>query len=214
MRHRVGARKLGLPTDQRKAMLRNLVSSLLWHDEIDTTEARAKEASRLADKVITLAKQNTLHARRQVHALIFEQNIPFQGQSDKSHRDHRNPHRLLRRVFEEIGPLYRDTRGGYTRIIRLGARRGDGAMVVRLELTKGISVGQSRSTRRSDRRTPAPASSGRATGAQGSASPTTTEPAASAPAPEQTPADTPVTDTTAEVTPPSPVENTTDQQTE
>ncbi|MCA1595866.1 MAG: 50S ribosomal protein L17, partial [Chloroflexi bacterium] len=121
----MGGRKLGLPSDQRRALLRSLVSSLLWHDEIDTTEARAKEASRIAERVITLAKRNDLHSRRLVTRMIFEQNIPFQGTSDKSHRDSRNQHRLMRRLFEEIAPIYKNINGGYVRIIRLGPRRGD-----------------------------------------------------------------------------------------
>jgi len=158
MRHRMSGRKLSMPSDQRKALLRSLVSSLLWHDEIDTTEPRAKEAIRVVERIITLAKKDTLQARRQVQGMIFEQSIPFQGTSDKSHSDSRNQHRLLRRIFQELGPIYRDVRGGYTRIIRLGPRRGDAAMMVRLELTKGVSIGQRSPGRRAAAKpTPAPA---------------------------------------------------------
>ena len=141
MRHRMGGRKLALPSDQRRALLRSLVSAVFLHDEIITTEARAKEAARLVDKVITQAKRNDLHSRRLVQRAIFEQNETFQGSSDKSHRDMRSPHLLLRRIFEELAPLYKEVRGGYTRITRIGARRGDAAMMVRLELTKGVSLG-------------------------------------------------------------------------
>ena len=149
MRHRMGGRKLGMPSDQRRALLRSLVSSVLWYDEVITTEARAKEASRIIDRIITLAKKNDLHARRLVQGMIFEQSIPFQGSSEKSHGDIRNQHRLLRRIFQDLGPLYRDIRGGYARIIRIGPRRGDAAMMVRLELTKGISVGRKTGSRKS-----------------------------------------------------------------
>jgi len=148
-----------MPSDQRRALLRSLVSSLLWNDEIDTTEARAKEASRLAEKVITLAKKDDLAARRIVHGLIFEQNIPFQGSSNKLHSKHQSGHQLLHRIFTEVVPLYRDVRGGYTRLIRLGPRRGDGAMMVRVELTKGVSVGHRSGQRKrsADRASGAPA---------------------------------------------------------
>lgn len=156
MRHRMGGRKLGLPSDQRRALLRSLVSSLLWHDEVHTTEARAKEAGRIAERIITLAKRNDLHSRRIVQGMIFEQSIPFQGSSDKSHGDVRNQHRLIRRIFEDVAPLYRDIRGGYIRIIRLGPRRGDAAMMVRLELTKGISLGNKTRRRTASRTTDSP----------------------------------------------------------
>ena len=160
MRHRMGGRKLGLPSDQRRALLRSIVSSLLWSDEITTTEARAKEAARIAEHIITLAKRNDLHARRLVQGMVFEHNLPFQGSSDKSHGDIRSPHRLLRRIFQDVGPLYKDVRGGYTRIVRLGPRRGDAAMMVRLELTKGVSLGNKSTTRKASRQVTPPVAAG------------------------------------------------------
>ena len=110
-----GYRKLGLPTDQRKAMLRNLVTSLLKHGKIETTEARAKETRSIAEKMITLGKRGDLHARRQVLSYVLEEEV-------------------VKTLFEEIAPKYAERNGGYTRIIKKGPRRGDGAEVVILEL--------------------------------------------------------------------------------
>ena len=101
-----GYRKLGRPSAHRKSMLRNLVTDLFREGRIQTTDCRAKEARREAEKLITLAKRGDLHARRQ--ALAY--------------------------VFEEIAPKYEDRNGGYTRILKLGPRQGDNAEVVFLEL--------------------------------------------------------------------------------
>lgn len=110
-----GYRKLGRPTDQRKAMLRNLVTSFLKHGKIETTETRAKEARSLAEKMITLAKRGDLHARRQVLAFVTEEEV-------------------VKNLFDNIAPKYAERNGGYTRIYKVGPRRGDGAEVVILEL--------------------------------------------------------------------------------
>lgn len=110
-----GYRKLGLPTDQRKAMLRNLVTSLLKHGKIETTETRAKETKSIAEKMITLGKRGDLHARRQVLAYVQEELV-------------------VKNLFDNVAPKYADRNGGYTRIIKKGPRRGDGAEVVILEL--------------------------------------------------------------------------------
>lgn len=108
-------RKLGRPTDHRKAMLRNLVTSLLRHGKIETTVTRAKETKRMAEKMITLAKRGDLHARRQVLAYVYDEDV-------------------VTKLFEEIGPKYKDRNGGYTRVLRVGPRRGDGAEIAILEL--------------------------------------------------------------------------------
>lgn len=108
-------RKLGRPTDQRIAMLRNLVNSFLKNDKIETTETRAKETQKLAEKMITLAKKGDLHSRRQVLAFVTEEDT-------------------VTKLFDTIAPKYADRVGGYTRILKLGQRRGDGAEVVILEL--------------------------------------------------------------------------------
>lgn len=108
-------RKLGRPTDQRIAMLRNLTTSLLREGKIETTVTRAKETRRLAEKMITLAKRGDLHARRQVLSYVYDETV-------------------VKNLFEEIAPKYAERNGGYTRILKLGPRRGDGAEIVILEL--------------------------------------------------------------------------------
>ena len=110
-----GYRKLGLPTDQRKAMLRNLVTSLLKHGKIETTETRAKETRSIAEKMITLAKKGDLHSRRQVLAFVQEEAV-------------------VKNLFDNIAPQYAERNGGYTRMYKKGPRRGDGAEIVILEL--------------------------------------------------------------------------------
>jgi large subunit ribosomal protein L17 len=108
-------RKLGLPTDHRRAMLRNLVTSFLKHGKIETTVTRAKETRKLAEKMITLAKRGDLHARRQVLAFVTEEEV-------------------VKNLFENVAPKYAERNGGYSRILKMGPRRGDGAEVVILEL--------------------------------------------------------------------------------
>jgi len=108
-------RKLGRPTDQRRAMLRSLVTSFLKYGKISTTVTRAKETKNLAEKMITLAKRGDLHARRQVLAFVLEETV-------------------VTNLFENIAPKYTERHGGYTRILKMGPRRGDGAEVVILEL--------------------------------------------------------------------------------
>ena len=110
-----GTRKLGRPTDQRKAMLRNLVTSFLENGKIETTVTRAKETRSMAEKMITLGKKGTLAARRQALAYITKEDV-------------------VTKLFNEIAPKYAERNGGYTRIYKLGERRGDGAQMAILEL--------------------------------------------------------------------------------
>jgi large subunit ribosomal protein L17 len=110
-----GYRKLGKPTAHRKAMLRNLVTDLLREERISTTECRAKEAGREAEKMITLGKRGDLHARRQALTVIYDESV-------------------VKKLFDDIAPRYAERQGGYTRILKLGPRRGDSAEVVFLEL--------------------------------------------------------------------------------
>ena len=110
-----GYKKLGRDSAHRKAMLRNLVTDLLREGRITTTLARAKEAGRQAEKMITLAKRGDLHARRQALAYIYDEAV-------------------VTKLFEEIGPQYADRQGGYTRILKLGPRQGDNAEMAFLEL--------------------------------------------------------------------------------
>ena len=108
-------RKLGRPTDHRKAMLRNLVTSLFQHGRIETTVTRAKETRRMAEKMITLAKKGDLHSRRQVLSYVYDEDV-------------------VNKLYQEIAPKYEERNGGYTRILKLGPRKGDCAEVVFLEL--------------------------------------------------------------------------------
>lgn len=108
-------RKLGRRTDHRTAMLRNQVQSLLENGRIQTSVTRAKETQRMADKMVTLGKKGDLHARRQALAYIYKDEV-------------------VKKLFEEIAPKYADRNGGYTRVLKLGPRRGDGTEMAILEL--------------------------------------------------------------------------------
>lgn len=111
----MGTRKLNLPTDQRMALLRNLVTSFLENGRVETTLTRAKEAQSIAEKMITLGKANTLHSRRQALEFITKEDV-------------------VTKLFAEIAPKYADRNGGYTRVIKEGPRRGDAAPMAILEL--------------------------------------------------------------------------------
>lgn len=115
MRHRKDGYKLGRRTQHRWALFRNLLVGLFRHERISTTEAKAKAVRGLADHVITLAKQESLHARRQVLALVPDTQV-------------------VGRVFDTIAARFAERNGGYTRIIKTGVRRGDAAPMVLLEL--------------------------------------------------------------------------------
>ncbi len=117
MRHRRKAKYFGVKTAHRKAMFRNMVTSLFRHGRITTTVPRAKELRRLADRLITLAKDGTLHARRQALSII-------------------NDKEVVARLFSDIADQMASRNGGYTRIVRIGPRRGDGAMMCIIELVK------------------------------------------------------------------------------
>ena len=110
-----GSRKLGRPTDHRQAMLRGLVTYLLENGKIETTVTRAKEVRAMAERMITLGKENTLHSRRQALAYITKEDV-------------------TKKLFDEIAPKYADKNGGYTRIIKTGPRRGDAAEMCIIEL--------------------------------------------------------------------------------
>ncbi|MGN0779879.1 MAG: 50S ribosomal protein L17 [Aristaeellaceae bacterium] len=165
-------RKLGRTADQRKALLRGLVTDLIWYGRIETTEAKAKEVRRIADRMITLAVKecdNTvavtkethndkgqlvtleltndapskLHARRLMMAYLYD--VQEQKKQDESKADYKartkdNKHPVVEKLFREIGPKYKTRNaekhcsGGYTRIYKLGPRRGDAAEMVVLEL--------------------------------------------------------------------------------
>ena len=115
MRHRVNGKKLRRNTAHRRALLRNLVTSLLERERVRTTLAKAKATRPLAEKMITLAKKDTLHTRRLVLRFIFKKNI-------------------VKKLFEEIGPRFIERPGGYTRIVKISPRAGDGAEMAMIEL--------------------------------------------------------------------------------
>ena len=110
-----GTRKLGKPTDQRKAMLRGMVTLLLENGQVVTTVTRAKELRSIADKMITLGKKNTLASRRAALAYITKESV-------------------VTKVFTEYASLYADRNGGYTQIFKMGPRRGDGAEIAVIKM--------------------------------------------------------------------------------
>ena len=115
MRHRNEGRKLSRNTSHRRALLRNLVTSLLEHGRLMTTLPKAKEVRPLAEKMITLGKRDSLAARRQVQSYLLKEAI-------------------AKKVFDTIAPKFADRKGGYSRIIKLGNRKGDGADIAIIEL--------------------------------------------------------------------------------
>ena len=115
MRHLSQGRKLGRTTAHRQALLRNLVTSFLEKERVTTTVAKAKETRPLAEKMITLAKRNTLHARRQALAFVTKESV-------------------VRKLFDKLGPRFSERPGGYIRIVKLGTRAGDGADMAVIEL--------------------------------------------------------------------------------
>lgn len=116
MRHRVAGKKLHRPTGQRKALYKGLITDLLDHGRIVTTEAKAKAVRGMAEKVITLGKDGTLQARRQALAIVTDKKV-------------------VNKLFTELGPqVFSNRPGGYTRIVKLPRRQGDGAPMALLEL--------------------------------------------------------------------------------
>lgn len=118
MRHRVSGRKFNRPTGHRVAMYRNLVRDLLLHERIETTEAKAKEVRPMAERIITRGRSGSLHDRREVQRFVTDTSV-------------------VKRLFDEIGPRFEGRPGGYTRITKIGQRRGDGAPMAVLELVEG-----------------------------------------------------------------------------
>lgn len=139
MRHRVAGRKFSLPSDQRRALLKSLVRALLVNDKIKTTETRAKEIQPIAEKLITTAKANDIHARRLVRQYLDSSVAEF-GVDDATGKLARNPNYVVPRLFDDIAPRYRNRQGGYTRITHIGCRRGDAAPMVMIELVEGETV--------------------------------------------------------------------------
>jgi large subunit ribosomal protein L17 len=137
MRHLKSGRKLSRNSSHRWALMRNLITSLLREEKIRTTDPKAKELRRWVDRVITLGKQGSLHARRQVLGIVQDKVV-------------------VRKLFDTIGPRFKDRPGGYTRIIKIGRRHGDAAPISLIELVASAetaaAVGGEKKPRRRRRR--------------------------------------------------------------
>jgi large subunit ribosomal protein L17 len=113
--HRIAGRKLGRATDHRLAMFRNLVTDLLRYEKVITTEAKAREVRGLAERVITLGKRGDLYSRRRAMGYVYDKKV-------------------VEKLFDQLGPRYSRRPGGYSRMVKLGPRQGDGARMAQLEL--------------------------------------------------------------------------------
>ncbi len=133
MRHRKSGRKLNRSAPHRLAMFRNMVTSLLEHEHIQTTDAKAKELRRFAERMVTLGKRGTLHARRQALSFVRDRNV-------------------VKKLFEDIAPRFADRPGGYTRVTKLGTRRGDAAALSVIELTVRGDIAISEAEKKRERR--------------------------------------------------------------
>lgn len=138
MRHLKSGRQLSRNSSHRWALMRNLITALLREEKIQTTDPKAKELRRWVDRVITLGKRGDLHARRQAAAIIFDKAV-------------------VKKLFDTIGPRFKDRPGGFTRIIKLGIRHGDAAQMALIELVGGeanaeASSGGAKKGRRARRR--------------------------------------------------------------
>lgn len=119
MRHRWGGRKLGRTSSHRQALLRNLVTALLEHEKIETTDAKAKEVRRVAERMITLGKRGDLHARRQALRVVRTKEVTA-------------------KLFDELAPRYQERPGGYTRVLKVRRRVGDAAPISLIELVDRV----------------------------------------------------------------------------
>jgi len=133
MRHLNAGRKLNRTGAHRKALFRNLVTSLLEHEHVRTTDAKAKELRSIADRMVTLGKRGTLHARRQALTYIRSAMV-------------------VKKLFDEVAPRFRDRMGGYTRVIKLGHRHGDAASMSIIELTDRGEAAKAEAEKKRERR--------------------------------------------------------------
>jgi large subunit ribosomal protein L17 len=115
MRHHIAGRKLNRPTAHRNLMLRTMVTDFIRHETVQTTQSKAKEVRKMAEKVITLGKKGTLHHRRQAAALLTDEKI-------------------VKKLFDDLGGRYQSRNGGYTRLTKIGTRKGDASEMAILEL--------------------------------------------------------------------------------
>lgn len=149
MTHKIDRRKLGLPSDQRRALLTNLARQLIRVGYVHTTLGRAKEVRRVVEKLITTAKQDTVAARRETRKVLVGHSrsnvLPTKVLAGKTEteklqilqdRSLINGEDLVNHLFKNVAPMYRERKGGYTRLTRTGTRRGDGADTAVLELVR------------------------------------------------------------------------------
>lgn len=133
MRHLKAGRKLNRTSSHRKALFRNLVTSLIEHEQVRTTDAKAKELRRVADRMITLGKRGSLHARRQALAYIRSRSA-------------------VTKLFDEVAVRFKERPGGYTRVIKIGHRHGDAAAMSVIELTDRGEAAKAEAERKRERR--------------------------------------------------------------
>src|SRR5512143_378477 len=133
MRHLKAGRKLNRTSSHRKALFRNLVTSLIEHEHVRTTDAKAKELRRVADRMITLGKRGSLHARRQALAYIRSRSV-------------------VTKLFDEVAARFKERAGGYTRVIKIGHRHGDAAPMSVIELTDRGEAAKAEAERKRERR--------------------------------------------------------------
>jgi large subunit ribosomal protein L17 len=133
MRHLKAGRKLNRTSDHRKALFRNLVTSLIEHEHVKTTDAKAKELRRIADRMITLAKRGSLHARRQAASYV-------------------RTRKAVSKLFDEVAARFRDRPGGYTRVVKIGIRHGDAAPMSVIELTDRGDAAKAEAEKKKERR--------------------------------------------------------------
>lgn len=130
----MGYRKLGRNSSQRKAMLRDLTSDLIINERIVTTHTRAKEVSKLADRMVTLGKRGDLHSRRQAAAYLRNEIATVEETEDAIIVGD-----VVQKLFNDIAPRFETRNGGYTRVLKMEARRGDGATMSMLEFVEGAN---------------------------------------------------------------------------
>jgi large subunit ribosomal protein L17 len=122
MYHRMGGRKFGLPSDQRRALLKGIVRALLTYQRVKTTETRAKDVRNIAEKIIAAARVDTVHNRRMARRYL-------------------NDETLVHHLFTRVAPEFRNRPGGFTRAVKIGQRRGDAATIVELSLCTDMELG-------------------------------------------------------------------------
>jgi len=133
MRHLKAGRKLNRTSAHRKALFRNLVTSLIEHEQVRTTDAKAKELRRIADRMITLGKRGSLHARRQALSYIRSRSV-------------------VTKLFDEVAARFKERLGGYTRVVKIGHRHGDAAPMSVIELTDRGEAAKAEAERKRERR--------------------------------------------------------------